>query len=433
MTETKSKLTQPKIFEVREIPLPPADVRYLDNGIPVHIINTGKIDAVKLELIFTVGRPHEHKPTVARATAALLKEGSLYKSSAEVAEHFDFYGGSLSTPYSLDYSSLIMYSLTKHIDKLLPVFAELIHYPAFSEKELSTYVENNINDLKVELSKNDVLAYRKLTESIFGMKHPYGYNSNPRAFRALTRADLQQHFETYFHAGNAVIVVSGSIPPGLFQEINKYLGTLRKGERASGFHSVVPRKKAGHVFIPKKDTHQTAIALGRRLFSRTHPDYPGMFVLNTILGGYFGSRLMDNIREEKGYTYNIYSSVEHLMYDGFFYISTEVGNDFAEKVISEIGREMEKLQQEDVGRAEMKMVRNYILGNLLNLVDGPFNIADLYKTYIVENIDIGEFDRFVQAILDIQPPKLRELAQKYLGQGDMWQVVAGIQNSHHHS
>ena len=428
MTETESKSKQPKIFEVREIPLPSADVSYLDNGIPVYMINTGKIDAVKLEVIFTVGRPHEHKPTVAGATAALMKEGSLHKTSAEIAEYFDFYGGSLSTPFSLDYSSLIMYSLTKHIDKLLPVFAELIHYPAFSEKELATYVENNINDLKVELSKNDVLAYRKLTESIFGMKHPYGYNSSPRALKALVRADLQQHFETYFHAGNAVIIVSGSIPAELFQEINKYLGNIRKGDRAAGFQSLVTRKKVNNFFLPNKESHQTAIAIGRRLFSRTHPDYPGMFVLNTILGGYFGSRLMDNIREEKGYTYNIYSSVEHLMYDGFFYIATEVGNDFAEKVVYEIQKEMEKLQHEQVGRAEMKMVRNYILGNLLSLVDGPFAIADLYKTYIVENIDIGEFNRFVQAIVYIQPAQIQLLAQKYLKKEDMWQVIAGVQN-----
>lgn len=428
MIHKESKPKQPEIFEVRQIPLPPLDVQYLDNGIPVYIVNTGKIDAVKLEVIFTVGRPHEHKPTVARATSALLKEGTLYKSSAEVAEHFDFYGGSLSTPFSLDYSSLIMYSLTRHIDKLLPVFAELIHYPAFSEKELSTYVENNINDLKVELSKNDVLAYRKLTESIFGKDHPYGYNSGAKAFRELTRSDLQRHFETYFHAGNAVIMLSGNVSPELLPEINRHLGNLRKGERAKGFNSVVVRKKVKQIFISKKDAHQTAIALGRRLFTRTHEDYPGMFVLNTILGGYFGSRLMENIREEKGYTYNIYSSVEHLMYDGFFYISTEVGNDFVRKVIAEIEREMERLQTEEIGKAEMKMVRNYILGNLLSMADGPFNIADLYKTYIVENIDISEFNRFVQAIIDIQPARLMELARKHLRKEDMWHVVAGTKN-----
>ena len=137
---------------------------------------------------------------------------------------------------------------------------------------------------------------------------------------------------------------------------------------------------------------------------------------------------MENIREEKGYTYNIYSSVEHLMYDGFFYISTEVGNDFVRKVIAEIEREMERLQTEEIGKAEMKMVRNYILGNLLSMADGPFKIADLYKTYIVENIDISEFNRFVQAIIDIQPARLMELARKHLRKEDMWHVVAGTKN-----
>lgn len=415
----------PKIYSVEEVNLPKPNITYLDNGIPIYIINMGKIDATRIEVIFNAGRPYEHKPTVARATAALLKEGTKSYTSSEIAEMFDFYGGSIGTPIGMDSSSVVMYSLNKYLDKLLPLFAEIVWHPAFPEKELNTFVDNCIQDLQVELAKNEIVAFRQLTEAIFGENHPYGYNSKKENYKALTISDLEKHHKSYYHAGNAAIVLSGIVTQQAIDTINHLFGQIKQERGNSLLLSDASRAKPSQIFLPKTDGSQTAIAIGCRLFNRKHADYVGMFVLNTILGGYFGSRLMNNIREDKGYTYNIASSLEVSAHDGYLYISTEVGNEFTKETLNEIYQEIAILQTELVPADELQMVKNYILGNMLNLLDGPFNVAEVYKTYISENLDVTHFDFFVKEVKAITPTQIRALAQQYLKREDLFEVIVG--------
>lgn len=415
----------PKIFLVEEINLPKPSTTQLDNGIPVYIINMGKIDAIRIEVIFNAGRPYEHKPTVARATAALLKEGTKSHTSSEIAEIFDFYGGSIGTPIGMDTSSVVMYSLNKYLDNLLPIFAEIVWQPSFLEKELNTFVENCIQDLQVELAKNEVLAFRLLTEALFGKNHPYGYNSKKENYKSLTIKDLEQHHKSYYNAPNASIVISGIIEAKALASINHYFGQNKSDIKTNIPLFETQANQPLKIYLPKADGSQTAIAIGCRLFNRKHPDFVGMFILNTILGGYFGSRLMNNIREDKGYTYNIASSLEVSAHDGYLYISTEVGNEFTEETLKEIYNEIAILQEELVPIDELQMVKNYILGNMLNLLDGPFNVAEVYKTYISENLDVTHFDFFVKEVKAITPTQIRALAQQYLKREDLFEVIVG--------
>ncbi|MEM9822073.1 MAG: insulinase family protein, partial [Bacteroidota bacterium] len=177
--------------------------------------------------------------------------------------------------------------------------------------------------------------------------------------------------------------------------------------------------------IPHPDSVQTAIRIGSKIFNKKHPDYPGLFVLNTILGGYFGSRLMTNIREDKGYTYNIFSTLDTMISDGYFYIGTEVGNEFVEPTMTEIYGEIERLQNEAVEEGELQMVRNYLLGNLLTNLDGPFNVADVIKSLILDDLPFSEFDQMVHRIKTIESDELRRLAQKYLQKDQLWELIVG--------
>jgi zinc protease len=416
----------PKIYAVEEIVLPKPATTYLDNGIPIHVISMGKIDAIRIEIIFNAGRPYEHKPTVARATAALLKEGTQNYSSSQIAEVFDFYGGSIGAPIGMDTSSVVMYSLNKHLTKLLPLFAEIVWQPTFPAKELNTFVENCIQDLQVELTKNEIIAFRQLTEALFGKEHPYGYNSTKENYKSLDISDLILHHNKHYHAGNATIIISGIVTPEALDLVNHFFGQKQNTTRCLPTIIDTPSIMPSRIYISREDSSQTAIAIGRRLFNRKHPDSVGMFVLNTILGGYFGSRLMANIREDKGYTYNIASSLEVSAADGYIYISTEVGNEFTNETLKEIYDEITKLQTDLVPDDELQMVKNYILGNMLNLLDGPFNVAEVYKTYICENLDVTHFDFFVKAVRGITPAELRRLAQQYFAHEDLHEVIVGI-------
>jgi predicted Zn-dependent peptidase len=413
----------PDIQEVKNLVVPLPALYHLSNGVPVYDVELGTQDLVKLEIVFFSGRPFERKKLAAKTTATLLREGTKSHTSAEIAELFDFYGASLSIPTGMDLTSILVYSLTKHFEKVLPVVAEILNCPVFPEKELEAYVERSRRRLQIDLRKNDVVAYRQFTEMLYGSEHPYGYNSYAETYSDLTRGDLTAHFEATFTTGNCLIFVSGKTGQPVRVLLEKYLGAVMlPGERCQA--TLPPARTApekAKITIP--DTVQSAIRVGSPLFNRLHEDYNGMYVLNTILGGYFGSRLMANIREKKGYTYNIYSAHDALLYDGYFYIGTEVGTDFVEPTLREIYKEMERLQNRVVGKDELAMVRNYLLGNLLTNLDGPFNVAEVLKTFVTEGLPLSAFEALVKAIKTVTPQELKALARKYFAKEKMWEVV----------
>jgi predicted Zn-dependent peptidase len=182
---------------------------------------------------------------------------------------------------------------------------------------------------------------------------------------------------------------------------------------------------SGNCHIPHPESVQTAIRIGRRLFSRHHPDYAGFFVLNTILGGYFGSRLMTNIREDKGYTYNIYSSLDVMRHDGAFYIGTEVGNEFVGDTLKQIRLELRSLIENPVSEEELTMVRNYLMGNFLSMVDGPFNVGEVVRTMVGDELPFSFFSELVESVNTIKAETLQRLAEQYLQPEDQWEVVVG--------
>ena len=423
--DTINRTIAPPIHEVKTLVLPTPSVSRLDNDIPVYETRLGTQDIMKVELVFHAGRLFEHKRLVSRATSRQLREGTKSYTSAQLAEEIDFFAGTVQTPISLDTGSITLYCMTKHFPKLVPILAEMVQQPTFPQKELTTFVDNNIQSLAIDLTKNDVIAYRKITELIYGENHPYGYNSTPDDYRNLTPNDLKKHHTDLYTADNCHIFLSGKTDETILKLLNQYFGQHKTSAKNSptslDSFKEIPKK----IKIKTQDTVQAAIRIGRQFGNRTNPDFHGFTVLNTILGGYFGSRLMTNIREKKGYTYNIYSSVDIMMLDGYFCISSEVGNAFVKKAMTEIYRELEILQNDLVSDAELKMVQNYLLGNMLNMVDGPFAVSDIIRTLTTEGVALNNFQDLVETIKHITPQNLRDLAQKYFNREDMFEVIVG--------
>ncbi len=384
-------------------------------------------EIVKIEAVYRAGRPEEDKHLISRATSRLLREGTANRTGAEIAEHIDFYGGSLNVPTNLDTANFLLFSLKKYAAELIPVFAEVLQEPVFPESELETFKRTSVQELLVELGKVEVLAYRKITELIFGERHPYGYNSIPDDYAALQRADLQRFFDTWYHPSNLMIFASGRVDDEVLSLLNRHLGQSKKNGKIPDFSPISPSPLTPltPLTLPHPGSLQTAIKIGRRTFNRRHPDFNGLFVLNTILGGYFGSRLMMNIREKKGFTYNIYSTIDTYLYDGCFYIATEVNPGKTVATVKEIFAEMKKLREKPVDDDELAMVRNYLLGMLLNGLDGPLNTSDVVRSLIVEDLSHDAFDGLVETIRSITPAQLQRLAERYLQPADYWMVTVG--------
>lgn len=417
--------TAPPIYPIDRLELPLPEIVHLDNGIPVYITNMGTQEVSRLEVIFRAGRPYEQKKLAGRATVALLKEGTRHHDSAAIAETLDYYGASLHSPFSMDTSNLVLYSLIRHLDSVLPLFAEIISAPVFPEQELRSFVERNRRALIEDLSKTDVVAYRTVTEKMFGQDHPYGYNSFPETYADLQRSDLEKHFGQCYSADNCLIFLSGKIRPGVIPILNQHFGQLPRSQPPALRDMQVQQPLSGRYHIDHPHAVQTAIRIGRRLFNRHHEDYKGMYVLNTILGGYFGSRLMTNIREDKGYTYNIYSSMDTMRWDGSFYVGTEVSNGFVQDTLAQIYREMQDLIDRPVEDDELDMVRSYLMGNFLSMLDGPFNVSELIRTLVIDELPFSFFDELIETVRTIDRMQLQELAARYLQREQQWEIAVG--------
>ncbi|MFK7808135.1 MAG: M16 family metallopeptidase [Saprospiraceae bacterium] len=418
----------PPIYPVDNLTFSLPQKFMLDCGIPVYVINMGTQDVLKMDFVCHSGRPAENKPMVARAALTMIKEGTKNHSAAEIAEQLDFYGSNLSFPVNLDTANITLSCLTKYFDKMASLFAELILEPTFPEKELESYKTNSRQRLLVDLAQPDTVAYRTITECLFGSDHPYGYNSSPEGYADLTRADLLDHWKKNVVASRCKIILSGKVGKEQVDILNESLREMPRHEVSplsipQVTVSALPQK----IHIPQEGSIQTAIRIGRRLsINRKHKDFHALLVLNTVLGGYFGSRLMANIREKKGFTYNIYSTIDCLHEDSYFCIATEVSTDKVEATKKEIYFELQQLIDNEVSPTELEMVRSYMLGNLLTMLDGPFNVASIIKTVVAEELDYGDFGELAKTIKTVSPQQLQALAKQYLSNETLWEVTVGV-------
>lgn len=417
----------PPIIAAKQLRLPNVQCIRLSNGAPVWVIALGTQDVFRLDVLFMAGRPWEKYRLAARATTALLREGTRRRSGAVIAEHLDFYGSSLRTPPHLDLAKLVLHAPSRYAEEVIPLVAELLAEPAFPGEELEAFKARHKQRLAVDLQKTEVVGYRQLTEMLYGADHPYGYNSDPEAYESLQRDWLLDHHRDWFHSGQALLVLSGKVGARELDLLERYMArAIPAAERRMPALPPVP-EVAGierRLSMPQP-TVQSAVRIGRRLFNRHHTDFPGMYFLTTILGGYFGSRLMQSIREEKGYTYNIYSALDTFRFDGYFYIGTEVGHAQVGPTLREISRELRRLREDPVPEAELQMVRNYLMGTFLTMLDGPFQIAELVRGLVSDDLPLSFFEEFVERIRELDAEELQRLANTYLQESDLTRLVVG--------
>jgi len=406
--------------EIKSVNLDDYELKYLSNGIPVYIFNTGSQNIVSIEIMFDAGSFNQSKPLVASCTNALLMEGTSKYSSQQINEAVDFYGAFLQTDISKDVASIALYALNKQLHNVLPYLKEVLLNPTFPEHELQTHLSRIKQQFLVNLEKNSSIARREFLNVLYGDKHPYGRKAKVEFFDQIYREDLVQFWAKNYTSKNCKIFLAGKITAEVFKSIDSSISLNNLTKPSSA-------KKFKH-FIEKPNSVQSAIRIGKRTIGKSHHDFAKLQVVNTILGGYFGSRLMSNIREDKGYTYGIGSFISPQKHDSYFGISTEVGADMSQKAISEIYKEIEFLRTTLVSDLELNLVKSYLMGELLKSVDGPFSLAERWKGIILFDLDKSYFDSLTNTILNITPFEVRDIAEKYLGSNDLYEVVVGSNN-----
>jgi predicted Zn-dependent peptidase len=416
----------PKIKDAVEfdLVLKPYEKFVLDNGIEVYSVHAGPEEVLQIEWVFFAGNWYEEQNGVAAAANHLIKNGTHGRTAYEISEHFDFYGSYLNRNCYNETAVVSLHAMTKHLPELLPVVSELISDSVFPEQELDIFRQNMKQRLEVNLKKCDFVANRLIDEYLYGFDHPYGRYSLREAYDSLNRHELAAFHRKHYLEGKMILFVAGHLPKDLFAQLNAHFGKLPlKGTIAEVEHVMKPAMERKFRINNDPNGVQGAVRMARPFITRHHPDFSPMQVLNTLFGGFFGSRLMSNIREEKGYTYGIHSYFQNHMSRGAWMISTEAGRDVCENTISEVYHEMKRLRDMPVSDEELLLVKNYLIGNVLGDLDGPFHIIGRWKNIVLNGLPDDYFRNSISAIKSVTPARLQELANTYLDPAEFYELV----------
>ena len=399
----------------------------LPNGIPLAVIRAGEQEVIRMDILFTGGRWHQSQKLQALFTNRMLREGTGTYTAATIAEKLDYYGSWLELSSSAEYAYITLYSLNKYLPQTLEIVKSVIMEPLFPEKELHTILDSNIQQYLVNTSKVDFLAQRAMLKALYGENHPGGRMVTEEDYRAITPEILRAFYDEHYHSGNCSIFLSGRVTDEMITHVSEVFGApfgkqKPKTEKLDYTFEAVPEKR---IFVEREDAMQSAVKLGCTTIDRHHPDYLKLRVLMTLFGGYFGSRLMSNIREDKGYTYGISAGIQFYPGSGILGVSTETDNQHVEPLIQEVYKEIDKLHNEIVPIEELTMVRNYMLGDMCRSYESAFSLADAWIFIDTSELDESYFARSLQSLKEVTPAEIQELAQRYLCKEKLKEVIAG--------
>ena len=398
----------------------------LGNGAKLFMIEAGTEDVLRLECVFRAGIIKEERPLLSSSVNMMLTEGSIRFSAEELNEMLDYYGIFINLQAERDNTGLTAFFLSRYFEKALELFSEILFRPVFPVKEFDKLMKKRLNWYRINREKVQNLAGNRFFESVFGPDHPYGRQPLEPDFDNLNPEMLRVFHARYYRPDEMAIIISGRIPESAVYLLEKHLGCQSSEknhitETEAGIKGSL--SKIDH--IRKKGAVQTAVRIGTATINKRHADYPGLKFLNVLLGGYFGSRLMKNLREEKGYTYGIHSMVSSFDKSGLWMISTEAGRENSSKAVAEIKKEINILMKELVPAGEMAVVNNYMAGELVRSFDGPIAIAESFRSAWEFGLDLSYFSRMMHTIRTISPEEVLRLANTYFTTEDLYEITAG--------
>lgn len=398
----------------------------LSNGVVLHVFNDPSQDVFRLDVHFEAGACYQPRPLIASTTIHMLNEGTLRHTSAQIAEIFDYYGAYADFVNGLHKAEATVFSLTKYAGETIPLLGEMIQESIFPENELEIYIDNRRQHFLTEQEKTSWLARKEVMKLLFGPFHPYANSISEDDYGKVSREMLLKYYKAHINARNCRIFLTGNITDTIYHRTEQVFSQLLLPDSSPDmpfypFEPSVP----GYYHVPKEGAVQSSIRIAQQGVSLTDEDYAGFLLLNTVLGGYFGSRLMSNIREEKGYTYGINSFNISLPMNSYWCVATDVNRQYTGATIDEVLKEINRLRTEEVTTDELSLVKNFLYGDLLREVDGVFAQADAFKHKLLYGTDNNFYLPTIEKIRQYSPRELLEMAVKHLHPEKLFIVTAG--------
>lgn len=425
---TLDRTISPQVKEPDMFRLPQPRRVVFPNATELYILDMGEQDVCRIDLMWEIGNYEEPVHLSADMANKMLKEGAGGMSAAAIAEKLDYYGAWLQTTVTSHCSYVTLYSLNKYFDEVLPLLETIVKYPDFPEQDFYTLKERRKQQLRISLEKVQTLSNNAFRKQIFGKDHPYAYAPSVSDYENLTVNHLRKLHKLYYRPERCRIVISGKISrnilKGIEEKFGRYTVTATEEPLAIPDYPVLPADKFEYI-EDKPGALQSSVRVGQPVILRSHPDFQKLRVVNTALGGYFGSRLMANIREEKGYTYGISSAVAGLRHGSYFTVGTQTGTEYTRPLIREVIREIKRIQEILMDKDELTMVRNYMSGELARGCDSPFSVADMYIGLLANGLPFDYYSRQAETIREITAEEIRRVAAEHLDISRLYVAIAG--------
>ena len=414
----------PPLKKIDNLLLAPPERLQLNENLSLYSFRHNNGNAIKLDIVFDDGKLTQPSPLINAACMDLLFSGTDKFSSFEIMEKLDSLGAYVSTSSDLNYSVLSVYCMDKYLKKVLEIVKDAIENVVFPENEISVYVDKKVNSFRVNKTKTSFRSNQCLNLCVFGENNPVGYQMNEPDIINISRGTLQEYKSNYLQFERCYMVLTHENSASV-DAVSSVFGSLNSQKNSPRLALHTSPSDEYIYNIQHDDAVQAGVKVGKTTINISHPDYSKLAFANTILGGYFGSRLMSNIREDKGLTYGIHSSLVTIEQSGFLKISTEVKNDSRDLCMEEIQKEIRLLQEELVSDNEMNIVRNYILGRFQRSISSPTSLSTRFISLTNNQLDYSFYDKYLNDINHCTAKDVLEVSNTYLSVDSLYKVIVG--------
>lgn len=398
----------------------------MPNGVPLHCLSGENKEVVRLDILFRGGYSVQDKPLQALFTNRMLREGSGGYTAVEISQNLDYYGAWIDMYSSQRCNHITLYVLAKYLGRLLPVVTDFIKNPSFPQENLDVTIHNNKAHFLINSQKVDVVAQRHFENCLWGSEHSLGHIVEAADYDNITRADLLEYYNKVYSSRNCTIFLSGCDNTSVVDVVLDCFGREEWGVAPVvqiDIKNPSPVLGAHKILLP--DTLQSAVKIGGWSLPASNPDIYDFRFLNVLLGGYFGGRLMSNIREENGYTYDIISEMDAYGGENAFMISSQAATEYIAPLLREVYFEIERLRNEEIPVEEVELVRNYIMGELCREYEGIMAKTEAFVNAWLSGEGFDDVNKYIDAILSVTPERLQEIARKYLSTDNLIEIVVG--------
>ena len=422
---TLDRTQQPPVTPFGALSMPLPRILRLNNGIELYIVDKGDQEVCRFDILFEGGRYAGRIPAIADMTGPMLRKGIPGMDAESIAEHLDYYGAWMQTGTTQHYSAISLFSLNRNLDKVLPVISQMITKPSMPLKPFEVLKQQRIQQLEINRQKVSFLAAEAFNSLIFGASHPYARTTSTQDLEAVTLDEICRYHHDYYQNTGIHIILSGRITDEVLHLVHRHFDILSPCNTTPVVVAPIAPEAQHTTITHRPAALQSGLRMGMPVIGSEHPDYPLLTMLNLVLGGYFGSRLMTNIREEKGYTYGISSHIVSMREGAYFTIVTETGTEYTRPLIDEVRSEMLQLCNTPIPHDELETARNYLQGRRARALDSPFSMSDYFVSSIISGTPLDYFNTEDEIIRTATADDLMRVARTYLHPDNLYIAIAG--------